>query len=363
MDPASVHAAVEWIEARRAHGLLGAQVVVLRRGEVVLDRVVGLARRKPPMPVTPETLFLLYSLSKPYVALLIHLLAERGLVALDDPVAKYWPEFARRGKGAITIRQVLQHRAGVPLDLSPAALTAMPNWERSVRRMEGLRPRYPPGEVSAYHALTYGYILGEVVRRVSGMPVQDFLEQSLLQPLGLHDTYLGLPPDAWDRRAEVYRVSGVLEWGSARVFNTRRYRQAVIPAASISSTAHDVALFYEMVRRGGELNGVRVLAPASVAEARRPSSDTERDRATGWRARWAHGFHLGGATAPGELAQTMGLKSDPETFGHSGSQCCIAWVDPGRELVFVFLSGRLLPGLAGVQELGELSDLILAACR
>jgi CubicO group peptidase (beta-lactamase class C family) len=211
--------------------------------------------------------------------------------------------------------------------------------------------------------LTYGYILGEIIRRVCGQPVQDVLTECFLQPLGLRDTYLGLPVDLWERRAEVYRIGGVLEWGSARLFNRRRFRQAVIPAASISSTARDVALFHEMVRCGGALNGVRILQPETVAEARRPSSESERDRATGWRARWAHGFHLGGASGPGELAQTMGLQSDPETFGHSGSQCCMAWVDPGRELVFVYLSGRLLPGLRGVAELGELSDLTLAACR
>lgn len=363
MDPSGVAAIVRWVEACRTRGLLGAQLVVLRRGQVVLDRSIGLARRRPPAPVTPRTVFLLYSLSKPYIALLIHLLAERGLIALDDPVARYWPEFGRHGKESITIRHVLQHRAGVPLDTSPLALLAMPIWEHSVQRMEQLRPRHPPGERAIYHVLTYGYILGEIIRRVTGTPVREFLARNLLGPLDLWDTFLGLPSGEWNRRADIYASAGLVERGSAIIFNTRRYRQAVIPAASISSTARDVALFHEMLRRGGELGGVRVLSPQSIAEARRLSTEGERDQSTGWHARWGHGFQLGGASSERDLGQAMGFGSHPETFGFSGSQCCLAWVDPSRELVFAYLSGRLLPGPAGLRELAELSDTVLLACH
>ncbi len=362
MDAAGVDAMVAWVEAQRATGLVGAQLVALRRGRVVLDRCFGLANRATRAPVTPASLFLIYSASKPYTAMLTHLLAERGVVALDAPVATYWPAFGANGKGDVTLRHVLQHRSGLPV-AALAELRALPDWERSVARIARAHLRTPPGSVVAYQPFAQGFILGEVVRRVTSLPVARFLTETFLDPLGLHDTFLGLPDEAWERRVTVYPAGGVAERVNALVFNRRRYRHAVVPSATISATARDVARFYEMLRRGGELDGVRVLAPATVAEARRLSADNELDRTIGWRVRWAQGFHLGGNVGPQEMGRIMGTHSSPEAFGHNGNVCCSAWADPTRELVFVYLTNHLLPLAAGVGAHGELSDLAIAACR
>jgi CubicO group peptidase (beta-lactamase class C family) len=354
MDRSLVGAAVRSAEERLAtHGAAG-QLVVLRHGRVVLDRAFG---------AEPSSLFLIYSCSKPYTALVAHLLVERGLLSLDEPIAMWWPGFARRGKGAITARHVLTHRAGVPDDFAVWTLTTATDWAASVRRMEALVPRWPPGEVTAYHALTYGWILGELARRVSGEPVASLLRDSLLAPLGLKDTFLGLPPAEWPRAVRVVPAGGRTELANALVFNRRRYREAVVPAATISATGRDVARFFEMLRLGGALDGVRALRPATIAEARRPATDgVEVDRTLGRPVRWAHGFHLGGVNSPIDLGRFMGDLSGTESFGAVGSDCCTAWVDPARELVFVYLTGVLLPTGRGIGHHGLVADCVLRAC-
>jgi CubicO group peptidase (beta-lactamase class C family) len=330
-----------------------AQVCVLRHGEVVLDQSIGCSR---------EALFVIYSASKPFVALSVHLLAERGMLSLDDPVATYWPEFAQRGKDRVTVRHVLQHRAGIPVTGGYlTTLRHVTDWDDSVRDAERARPRWPAGAVPAYHFLSYGFILGELVRRVPGVPLRDFLASELLVPLGLDDIYLGLPDEQWPRHV-VVRAGHPSELGNQFLFNRRSVRQAVIPAATISTTASQLARFYQMLLRGGELNGVRVLAERTVDEARRPSSDGEVDAFIKRPVRWAQGFQLGGpGRDPRDLSQIMGANNSHETFGHAGNVSCNAWADPAQDLVFTYLCS-VQPGLTnGVRHLREISDAVRSA--
>jgi CubicO group peptidase (beta-lactamase class C family) len=228
-DPAALDDVVSPIRARAAV----AQACAIKNGRVILDQPFG---------CRPDALFLLFSAGKPFVAMLVHLLAERGLVNLDDPVARYWPEFAQHGKHAVTVRQVLQHRSGLPVarTLWADALAAT-SWRRSVRALERARPAFPPGQVPAYHVLSYGFILGELVQRVTGSDLRAVLRTELLDPLGLADTHLGLPAPLWPRHVPVHSPGAA---GTARqlVFNRRAVRQAVIPAATVSSTARDLVL-------------------------------------------------------------------------------------------------------------------------
>jgi CubicO group peptidase (beta-lactamase class C family) len=354
MDPSLVEAAARCAEDRVGRHGAAAQLVVLRGGRVVLDRAFGAER---------SSLFLVYSCSKPYAALVVHLLAERGQLSLDEPIATWWPEFGRHGKEGITARHVLTHRAGVPGDREAWTLLTAPNWNASVRRMQGMVPRWPPGEVTAYHALTYGWILGELARRASGERVEDLLGRCLLEPLGLTDTFLGVPATEWPRAVPVVPAGGRAELANTLVFNRRRYRRAVIPAATVSATARDVARFFDMLRLGGVLDGVRVLRPETIEAARRPAvGGGDTDLSLGRPVRWAEGFHLGGVRSPIDLARFMGDLSSPEAFGAIGSDCCTAWVDPQREMVFVYLTGLLLPSPAGIAHHGLVADCILRAC-
>jgi CubicO group peptidase (beta-lactamase class C family) len=335
----------------RARGV-AAQLCVVRDGRVVLDRAVG---------CRPDSLFWIFSASKPFVALLAHLLAQRGELSLDDRVADHWPRFGQRGKEAITVRQVLQHRSGLPVARS-AALDAlvMTDWDRSVRHIEQARPSWPPGQVTAYHYISYGFILGELVRRVSGAPLPDLLAAEFLGPLGLRDIHLGLPGDLWFRHVPI-RGRGLAGRVSQAYVNRRDVRQAVIPAAGISATARDLARFYLALLRGGELDGVRILEAATIGQARQPSSRGELDRFLRLPMWWSQGFQLGGGPGPA-AARPMGQLAGPQTFGHNGSNCCLAWADPARRLVFVYLTDLLTAGSEGARHQGQVSDAVIAAC-
>jgi CubicO group peptidase (beta-lactamase class C family) len=350
IDAGALRPALDLVRARGAV----AQICVLHRGRVLLDRSFG---------CRPDVPFLIFSAGKPFVAVLVHLLAERGLLALDDPVARHWPEFGRHGKDAITIRQVLQHRSGLPVarGLRRDALAAA-SWDRSIRALENARPTWPPGEVPAYHIISYGFILGEIVQRVTGAPLREVMCAEFFDPLGLADTHLGTPSLLWPQRVRV-RAAGVGGRVRQVVFNRRAVRQAVIPAATISCTARDLARFYQMLLSGGTLDGVRVLDPATVAEARRPSCDGEVDRLLRQPIRWAQGFQLGGPGPDPSRPRPLGHTSSPDAFGHNGSNCCIAWADPDRQLVVVYLTNLLQSGFDGSSHQCAVSDALLAATR
>jgi CubicO group peptidase (beta-lactamase class C family) len=330
-----------------------AQLCVLRDGKVVLDRGFGCG---------PDALFWIFSASKPFVALLVHLLAERGQLSLDDRVASHWPEFGQGGKESITVRQVLQHRSGLPVARSKTRdALAMPDWQRSVRHIEEARPSWPPGQVPAYHYISYGFILGELVRRVSGTGLPDILAAEFLGPLGLRDTYLGLPGDLWPRHVPI-RGRGPAGRISQAFVNRHATRQAVIPAAGISATARDLARFYQALLAGGQLDGVRILEPETIEQARLPSSEGETDRFLRLPIRWSQGFQLGGVSREGATHRPMGRLASRQAFGHNGSNCCIAWADPARRLVFVYLTDRLATGDQGARHMASVSDAIVSAC-
>jgi len=330
-----------------------AQLCVFARGQVVIDHTFG---------CRPDSLFFLFSASKPLVALLVHLLAEHGALALDDPVSAHWPEFGQRGKQDITIRHVLQHRGGLPVarGLAQDALI-MTNWDASIRALEQATPAYPPGQVPAYHILSFGFILGEIVQRVTGTPVRDFLRDQLLSPFGLGaDVCLGLAPGQWSRAVPI-AGRGPAELVTQLVINRRAIRQAVIPAASVSATASGLARLYQALLDGGR----PVLRPETMAAATRPTSDGEVDRYLKLPIRWSEGFQLGGerpgrAPAGGGHAP-MGTLASRKTFGHNGSYVCLAWADPERQAVMAYLTSRLVSRTAGARHMSAVSDAVLRA--
>lgn len=323
-----------------------AQVVVVRDGAVVLDRSVG---------VGPDVPFLLLSAGKPLVAVLVHQLAAEGALGLDDPLARHWPEFGARGKDRVTVRHVLQHRAGLPFVRSFAldALNAG-SWRRSVRALERARPRTAPGEAPAYHVLTFGFLLGELVQRVTGRSLRDVLRNRILDPLGMRDTHLGTPRELWSRRVP---LRGTALDVRQTLYNGRGLRERVIPAASVSSTARDLARFYQAL-----LDGRGLLDAAGVAEACTPSNHGDVDRVLGAPVRWSQGFQLGGTDGDPAALRPMGRLSGRRTFGHNGSNACLGWADPERGLAVAYLTNRLQGGRGGSPQQSTVSDAILRAC-
>ncbi|MEU6394514.1 serine hydrolase domain-containing protein [Streptomyces sp. NPDC046939] len=329
-----------------------AQLHVLQDGRTLVDEAVGCA---------PDALFWAFSAGKPFVALIVHQLAERGDLALDDPVVRYWPGFGRNGKERVTVRQVLRHRSGMARARGTVGdALAMADWERSVRNIERAALRWPPGTVPAYQPIVYGFILGEVIRRVTGADLPEVLRAGLLDPLGLKDTHLGLSDRLWPRHVPV-RVRGTTGPLTELVVNSRRTRAAVIPAAGLSTTARDLARFYAAMLDGGVRDGVRVVREDTLAEALRGADDGQVDRVLGLRVRWATGFQLGGAGPRPPRRTPMGMLSGSATFGHNGSNCCIGWADPRRRLAFACLTAVLPSRREGSQYVGAVSDTVLRA--
>jgi CubicO group peptidase (beta-lactamase class C family) len=324
-----------------------AQLCVIHQGQVAADRSYGCG---------DESLFWLFSASKPLVALAVHLLAERGQLSLDEPIARYWPEFARSGKQAITVRQVLQHRGGLPVARSMAAdALSMANWDASIRAIETAKPSLPPGEGPAYHILSFGFILGELVQRVSGIPLTEFVQTEFLGPLGLRDSFLGLPDEQLHRSVPVHGRDPA-RMISQLVINRPRTRRAVIPAAGLSATARDVARLYQALLDG------RVVAPSTLAVATTPSTNGELDRFLKLPVRWAAGFQLGGERGVLGGSGAMGELASRQTFGHNGSYACLAWADPQRQLVMAYLTNLLVTRAAGTRHMAAVSDAVHRSC-
>jgi CubicO group peptidase (beta-lactamase class C family) len=336
-DSAAITAAMAMITKRGA----SAQLMVLHHGEVVIDQAWGVA---------PDVPFLLFSAGKPFVAVLTHRLAEQGIIGLDHPVARYWPEFAANGKTEITVRQVLQHRSGLPYagSLLRDAL-ACRDWDRSVRALAAARPVHEPGTVPAYHTLSYGFLLGEVIRRATGEPLRDVMHRELFAPLGLRHTHLGTPPDRWPHRVPLRGAAGPQQF----LFNRRGAREAVIPAASMSATARDLARFYQGLLDNTVLN--------DLAQAVAPSSEGEVDRTVGRTVRWSAGFQLGGPDGDPTRVRPLGRLTSPRTFGHNGSNACLGWADPDRRLVVAYVTNRLTRTQAASPHLCALSDTLVRA--
>lgn len=262
---------------------------------------------------------------------------------------------------------MLQHRSGLPVARSFARdALEMTNWAASVRSLQSAEPTYPPGQVPAYHVLSYGFILGELVQRVTGTALPDYLRSELLDPLGIDDIHLGLPAERWDLHVPV-SGRGPAEFVTQLAVNRRAVRQAVVPAATVSATARGLPRLYQALLNGGQLGGARVLRPETISRATTPSSDGEIDRYLRLPVRWSEGFQLGGerkaSARIGGGAGPMGSLASRTAFGHNGSYVCIGWADPQRHVAVGYLTGLLVSRADGARHMAAVSDAILAALQ
>src|SRR5947207_2789918 len=195
MDPGVLAEVERLFDEQIEHGQHpGAALAVYRHGRLVLSRTGGVADVESGRPVGADTMFVLFSSTKPLASVAVLQQIDRGKAELDDPVAKHWPEFAQNGKGGVTIRHILTHRGGFPQTPPELTWEKWRDWDAVVRAMEGARPQFEPGTVSAYHALNHGWVCAELVRRIDGRDFPTYLRDEITGPLGMVDTYVGLPP-------------------------------------------------------------------------------------------------------------------------------------------------------------------------
>lgn len=335
----------------------GAQLVVMRNGELILELCGGYADTKKKHVVSPEIRFLAFSISKSFISACVFKLVEQDLIDLDGSVAEYWPEFGSQGKETITVRQVLLHQAGLPRRGFLDQIINLSNWEKLTDNLAKMKLEYIPGSKTAYHALNFGFILGEVIRRVSGLPVEEYLQQEFLTPLGMVNISLKTTDYGSNSYARLY--SGTFDHQFvALLFNSPNVRAAVIPAASLHSTAREIAIFFQMLLNEGQYNGIRYLQPETVRLATSLGFEGF-DEALRRTTRWGYGFYLGGDhTLNPDLPDGMGKGSTIDTFGHYGQRTSVAYADKSTGLVVVFLCNQFLSSYDYKNRLREISDAV-----
>jgi CubicO group peptidase (beta-lactamase class C family) len=335
----------------------GSQLVILRRGQVVVDLADGLANLRRGSRVTPDTPFHCFSVTKPFTAVCIHKLIEEGRIDLDEPIAKYWPEFGTGGKETATIRHALLHQAGIPSRGINVQIPLWVNWKWVTRNVAGLPAEFPPGSKSTYHIVNFGFILGEVVRRVSGKPLRAYLQENFLEPLDLRNTCLGLPFKK--RKIAAYIYSGDKSQDlPAFIFNLPPIRAAEIPAANLNSTARELAVFFQMLVNQGSYAGRQLLKPETAARALSLGYEGY-DESFKEYVRWGFGFDLGGRIRPDDPPRSgMGRQASLSTFGHIGQNCCMVWADSGQEVVVSLTTNRILSGEKSKQMFNAISNAV-----
>lgn len=332
---------------------------VRREGEVVLDRGIGWARGvgpdtregTEPEPNTPDTPHVIFSASKAMTACVAHLLDQRGLIHIGDRVAEYIPEYARHGKESITIAHLLSHRGGVPnLPSEAFDLAKIEDREAIVQMLCDAKPQSRPGQSLAYHAISGGYVIGEVIHRVTGKPLREVLAEEILDPLGFRWTNYGVNAEDVPLVAESHhtgapvlpplsnllkRALGVSVGDVTRLSNEPEFLTGVIPAGNVVTTANELSRFFELLRQGGTLDGVEIFEPRTIRRALVEHSYLEIDYSLGFPTRFSLGLMLG--------ANRLSIYG-PDTehaFGHLGFTNIIGWADPERAIsAAVITSGK-----------------------
>lgn len=367
------------------HGEIGAGVAIVHHGQVVVD-LVGGTHPDGVTPYTADTLQLIFSSTKGAAAICLHRLAQQGLVDLDAPVQKYWPEFAAQGKGDIPIRWLLTHRAGLPDVDRELSLAEALDWSTVASALAESPTVIEPGDQHGYHAVTFGWLVGEIVRRVTGRSIGTYFAEEIAGPLDL-EFWIGAPDEVHDRLSPILPVelppglAAVLGEdvdpaapdGLARAFdaifgpgnllaraltapggafgnfndwNSPEVLRAEIPAANGVTNARSLARLYAATV--GEVNGIRLLDEATIAEAV-VRQTAGADAVLMMEIPFASGFMLDGP---------FSKLGSATAFGHYGFGGSLGFADHAHELGFGYVMNKTDLGLAGDPRTATLIDAV-----
>ena len=337
-------------------GEIGVQVAAYLDGELVIDAWGGMADPDSGREVDGDTLFNVFSVTKAVVATTIHIQAEQGRLEYDEPIARYWPEWGCNGKEDITVRDALTHHTGVPQMPDGTTVETICDWEFMVEGLAKLSPLLPRGK-PAYQALSFGWILGEIVRRTDPQhrPYARFIQEELCQPLDIPDLWVGTP-DAVAHRIATLSGSGssglapadslhakALPYGvrlGPDVYKLPEVRRACIAATGGIFTARSEARFWAMLANGGELDGVRLLSKERVDAAcvARSGSDPDPVMFNATMRLSQGGYWLHDPKMPSSCAAT-----GPRTICVPGAGGSLGWADPDTRLAVAFCHNHMRP--------------------
>ena len=335
----------------------GAAAAVFMDGKPVVDIWAG-PGRSDGTPWQRDTMSICYSGTKGITATAVHMLATEGLIDYEAPVAEYWPEFGCNGKERITVRQLLSHQAGLhKLTHLVDKITDILDWDLIVSRLEKTEPDFHPGTANAYQAVTFGWLVGELIHRVSGLTIPEFIQQRIVEPLKLDGLYIGdadrqmdrLPdfvglPDLQRNQAKPltmdYRVPfwirgerlrdlwrrGLSPKNAKQLYTHPSFWKACLPAMNGVATARSLAKMYAALAMGGEIDGVRLVSEEVIRKA--SEVQTRRaDKVAIYPLHWKLGYHRTDAS----------ILAVPEAFGHFGLGGAGGWANPELKLSFAFL--------------------------
>jgi len=336
---------------------LGASVAAYVDGKLVVDLWGGYADKSRTRPWTRDTLVNIYSTTKGLAAMCAHRLVDQGKLDPEAPVAKYWPEFAQAGKDKLPVKFLLSHRAGLPAIKKTLPPEALYDWKTMTDALAAQEPWWSPGTKHGYHAITYGWLVGEVVRRASGKTLGSYFRDEIVNPLGI-DAHIGLdakedarvsnivpapPPKSGETNPllalladpESMTYKAIMNPGAVlapEVVNSRAWRGMELPSANGHATARSIAKAYAALARGGEIDGYRVLTPASIERCHTEQS-FGMDEVMKQKTRIGLGFML---SQPGAA-----MGPNPHTFGHPGAGGSIGFADPTAKVGFAYTMNQM----------------------
>ena len=323
---------------------LGIQVAAYVDGKLALDLWAGTADEQTGRPVDRDTLFTVYSATKGVVATAVHILADRGLLDYESPIARYWPEFAANGKERTTLRHALSHQAGIPQLPAGTTPALMCDWDYMAAAIADLTPLWPAGSRTQYHGMTFGWILGEIVRRVDGRTIRQFVHDEIAQPLEIRDLNIGLPEADQGRVARLKAAAQDVGTIPVDHWNTSAQRAAIIPAAGGLFNAVSLARLYATLAGGGNLDGVQLLTPGRLAEA--TQQQTNPKDAAEIEMIFGLGYRLGG-TVYSEASPMRSFSTRVSVFGHTGAGGAIGIADPERRFAIAVTKNLLRSAVPG----------------
>jgi CubicO group peptidase (beta-lactamase class C family) len=322
---------------------------------------------------------LVWSCTKGATALCAHVLSSRGQLDLDAPVARYWPEFAQAGKGDIPVRWLLDHQAGLPAIRRPLKPGGLYDWEYMVEMLAAEAPFWPPGTRQGYHATTFGHLVGEVVRRASGQPVQQFFRENISGPLGL-DFHVGLPPEHEARVAATVRadppppgesysrlvaaanhdpdsiqalvVKNTGRFPSVRDYDSPAAHQAVLPSQGGITNARGLAGLYAPLALGGEWQDVRLVDAETLSRLAAVSSASATDAVLLVGVRFALGFWKSSDNRAAPPGGRESLLLSEAAFGHPGMGGSLGFADPQARMSFGYAMNKQGRGVC-INERGQ----------
>jgi CubicO group peptidase (beta-lactamase class C family) len=355
-----------FVENFASQGEVGAAVSIFHRGECVVDLIGGFTDKSDAVPYSKDTLQLVFSTTKGVAAIALAMLVDRGLVDYDDLVVDHWPEFGQHGKDQATIAQLVSHQCGLYAVDGPLTIEEALDWNTITSRLAATAPRWPIGTAHGYHALTYGWLIGEVIRRVDGRSPGRFVQEEIAGPLGV-EMYIGLPAEHEPRVSDVTtqrstkkeskvdpKVAAMIEkfmgpgtpahdalslggvFGDG-AFNQPRVRAAEIPAANGISNARSLATIYAATMQ--EINGTHLLSSAVRDRATRTvTPENEPDKCLILGTTFGMGFMTSGPFVP---------MAGPGSFGHPGAGGSVAFAQPSRDMAFAYVMNAMSANLAG----------------